>query len=142
MYRYFISAYIKVSEETGENGYTNFIYDSDFKLNTMERINEIKEDILKETNYAELVILYFTEIEKTENENNNDKNDNDVNNDVNEVETEEIPPDTSGMDMSNVSVDDDTEVADCEAEETEETDNANNTEDVVEDSTSTTTETE
>lgn len=139
MYRYFISAYIKVSKETGENGYTNFIYDSDFKLNTMERINEIKEDILKETNYAELVILYFAEIERTDNESIMcDKTDNDVN----EVETEEIPPDTSGMDMSNVSVDDDTEVADCEAEETEETDNTNNTEDVVEDSTNTTTETE
>ena len=139
MYRYFISAYIKVSEETGENGYTNFIYDSDFKLNTMERINEIKEDILKETNYAELVILYFTEIERTDNESGMyDKTDNNRN----EVETEEIPPDTSGMDMSNVSVDDDTEAVDCEAEETEETDNANNTEDVVEDSTSTTTETE
>ena len=139
MYRYFISAYIKVSEETGENGYTNFIYDSDFKLNTMERINEIKEDILKETNYAELVILYFAEIERTDNESIMcDKTDNDRN----EVETEEIPPDTSGMDMSNVSVDEDTEVVDCGVEETEETDNANNTEDVVEDSTSTTTETE
>ena len=139
MYRYFISAYIKVSEDTGENGYTNFIYDSDFKLNTMERINEIKKDILKVTNYSDLIILYFTEIEKTDNESIMcDKTDNDRN----EVETEEIPPDTSGMDMSNVSVDDDTEVADCEAEETEETDNANNTEDVVEDSTSTTTETE
>ena len=139
MYRYFISAYIKVSEETGENGYTNFIYDSDFKLNTMERINEIKEDILKETNYAELVILYFTEIERTDNESGMYAK---TDNDRNEVETEEIPPDTSGMDMSNVSVDDDTEAVDCEAEETEETDNANNTEDVVEDSTSTTTETE
>ena len=139
MYRYFISAYIKVSDETGENGYTNFIYDSDFKLNTMERINEIKKDILKVTNYSDLIILYFTEIEKTDNESETyDKTDNDRN----EVETEEIPPDTSGMDMSNISVDDDTEVADCEAEETEETDNANNTEDVVEDSTSTTTETE
>lgn len=139
MYRYFISAYIKVSEETGENGYTNFIYDSDFKLNTMERINEIKEDILKETNYAELVILYFTEIERTDNESEMyDKTDNDKN----EIETEEIPPDTSGMDMSNVSVDEDTEVVDCGVEETEETYNVNNTEDVVEDSTSTTTETE
>ena len=139
MYRYFISAYIKVSEETGENGYTNFIYDSDFKLNTMERINEIKEDILKETNYAELVILYFTEIERTDNESEMyDKTDNDKN----EIETEEISPDTSGMDMSNVSVDEDTEVVDCGVEETEETYNVNNTEDVVEDSTSTTTETE
>ena len=139
MYRYFISAYIKVSEETGENGYTNFIYDSDFKLNTMERINEIKEDILKETNYAELVILYFTEIERTDNESEMyDKTDNDKN----EIETEEIPPDTSGMDMSNVSVDEDTEVVDCGVEETEETYNVNNTEDVVEDSTSTTTEIE
>lgn len=139
MYRYFISAYIKVSEETGENGYTNFIYDSDFKLNTMERINEIKKDILKVTNYSDLIILYFTEIEKTDNESETyDKTDNDRN----QVETEEIPPDTSGMDMSNISVDDDTEVADCEAEETEETYNVNNTEDVVEDSTSTTTETE
>lgn len=139
MYRYFISAYIKVSEDTGENGYTNFIYDSDFKLNTMERINEIKKDILKVTNYSDLIILYFTEIEKTDNESETyDKTDNDRN----EVETEEIPPDTSGMDMSNISVDDDTEVADCEAEETEETYNVNNTEDVVEDSTSTTTETE
>lgn len=139
MYRYFISAYIKVSDETGENGYTNFIYDSDFKLNTMERINEIKKDILKVTNYSDLIILYFTEIEKTDNESEMyDKTDNDRN----EVETEEIPPDTSGMDMSNVSVDDDTEVADCEAEETEETYNVNNTEDVVEDSTSTITETE
>lgn len=139
MYRYFISAYIKISDETGENGYTNFIYDSDFKLNTMERINEIKKDILKVTNYSDLIILYFTEIEKTDNESETyDKTDNDRN----EVETEEIPPDTSGMDMSNVSVDDDTEVSDCEAEETEETDNVNNTEDVVEDSTSTTTETE
>lgn len=139
MYRYFISAYIKVSDETGENGYTNFIYDSDFKLNTMERINEIKKDILKVTNYSDLIILYFTEIEKTDNESETyDKTDNDRN----EVETEEIPPDTSGMDMSNVFVDDDTEVADCEAEETEETYNVNNTEDVVEDSTSTITETE
>ena len=139
MYRYFISAYIKISDETGENGYTNFIYDSDFKLNTMERINEIKKDILKVTNYSDLIILYFTEIEKTDNESETyDKTDNDRN----QVETEEIPPDTSGMDMSNISVDDDTEVADCEAEETEETYNVNNTEDVVEDSTSTTTETE
>ena len=105
----------------------------------MERINEIKKDILKVTNYSDLIILYFTEIEKTDNESETyDKTDNDRN----QVETEEIPPDTSGMDMSNISVDDDTEVADCEAEETEETYNVNNTEDVVEDSTSTTTETE
>lgn len=139
MYRYFISAYIKISDETGENGYTNFIYDSDFKLNTMERINEIKKDILKVTNYSDLIILYFTEIEKTDNKNEtSDKTDNDRN----EVETEEILPDTSGMDMSNVFVDDNTEVTDCETEETEETYNTNNTEDVVEDSTNTITETE
>lgn len=62
MYKYFVTASIGLKD--GSNFYTNFYYEIDYKLNTIQGIENVINDIKNQCNAEKVIILFFTELEE------------------------------------------------------------------------------